>query len=364
MYSCVIVAAGKGTRSESEIPKLLNKVNSKEIYLYSVELFLKMGFEVILVINEDIKIKGVQVVPGGNTRSLSVYNGLLKASGEYVFIHDAARPLINEKMVNLLISQINPNQGVFLSKRVYNSLKKVKDNKILTVDRSNYIEAETPQVFKKDILLEAFNKREKDYPDEVSLVKDVLNIDSKPVIHDGFNLKYTTKHDLETIKAILENKQYRIGKSFDIHRLEKNRDLILGGVKIDYELGLLGHSDADVLLHVVTESILGALGLGDLGDNYPDTDIKYENISSAELLNDTLGKMHNKGFIIENIDLLIYAEKPNLTNYKEKIRKNVSKLLEVSLDQVNLKATTTEKIGPIGANEAIAAEAVVLLKRR
>lgn len=155
----------------------------------------------------------------------------------------------------------------------------------------------------------------------------------------------------------------RIGHSTDIHILEKGRDLILGGVKIPYDLGLVGHSDADCLLHVVAESIIGALGLGDLGTHFPDTKENFKNISSSKLVKHVVKLMSDRNYVISNIDTLIFAEKPNLQKYKETMKENIAFLLNTSIDNVNVKATTYEKKGFIGNGEAIMCEAVVLIKK-
>lgn len=155
----------------------------------------------------------------------------------------------------------------------------------------------------------------------------------------------------------------RIGQSTDIHQLGENRKLILGGVEISHYLGLVGHSDADVLLHVIAEAIIGALGLGDLGSHFPDTDIKYKDISSMELLKHVNQLMLKEGYTINNIDSLIIIESPKLSPYISKMKKNIAKALVCSESQINVKATRGEKLGYVGREEGVMAQAVVLLKR-
>lgn len=157
---------------------------------------------------------------------------------------------------------------------------------------------------------------------------------------------------------------YRIGHSIDIHRLVKDRKLILGGVEIPYELGLLGHSDADVLLHAVTESIIGALALGDIGKFFPDTDPKYKGIDSKILTSEIVKIMEEKGYEINNIDCLLILEKPKMRPHIDKIRESVASLLHTSIDNVNVKATTNEKLGEIGRGEAIQAHSIVMLRKK
>ena len=153
----------------------------------------------------------------------------------------------------------------------------------------------------------------------------------------------------------------RIGNGYDIHRLVKGRDLILGGVHIPFEKGLLGHSDADVLIHSICDAILGASGLGDIGEYFPDSDPKYKNINSLILLKKINEMLKNKGHLIINIDSIILAQAPKLKDYKEKMRKIISQTLEIDISNINIKATTTEGLGVIGKKDAIASMSVVLV---
>ena len=157
---------------------------------------------------------------------------------------------------------------------------------------------------------------------------------------------------------------YRIGHSIDIHRLVKDRKLILGGIEIPFELGLLGHSDADVLLHAVSESILGALALGDLGKFFPDTDEKYKGIDSKVLTSEVVKMMEEKGYEVNNIDCLLIMEKPKMRPYIDTIRESIANLLHTSIENVNVKATTKEKLGEIGRGEAIDAHSVIMLRKK
>lgn len=156
----------------------------------------------------------------------------------------------------------------------------------------------------------------------------------------------------------------RIGFGYDVHQLVENRDLIIGGVKIPFEKGLLGHSDADVLVHTIMDSILGALALGDIGKHFPDTDMEYKDISSLELLKRVKLLMDKEGYKVGNIDASVAAQRPKLAPYIEKMRENIGEILNTSLGQINIKATTTEKLGFVGREEGISAYAVTLLKTK
>lgn len=156
----------------------------------------------------------------------------------------------------------------------------------------------------------------------------------------------------------------RVGQGFDAHRFAENRRLVLGGVEIDYELGMAAHSDGDVALHALIDALLGAAGLGDIGGLFPDTDAQYENIDSRILLRESIRQIHAAGYVVGNIDLTIIAQKPKLAAYKQRMRETIADDLEVAVDSVNVKATTTEKMGFTGRGEGIAASAVALIEKR
>ena len=156
----------------------------------------------------------------------------------------------------------------------------------------------------------------------------------------------------------------RIGIGYDVHRLEQGRKLILGGEVIPFEKGLLGHSDADVLVHAVIDALLGAAGLGDIGLHFPDTDSKFKDISSLKLLVETGEKIRSRGFSVQNIDATIFAESPKLSGYRTKMQRNIARAIAIDPDRINVKATTCEGLGVIGRGEGISAMCVALLRRR
>ena len=155
---------------------------------------------------------------------------------------------------------------------------------------------------------------------------------------------------------------FRVGIGYDVHRLEKGYSLIIGGVEIPFEKGLKGHSDADVLVHAICDAILGALALGDIGEHFPDSDERYKRISSLVLLSEVNEKIKSSGYRVENVDSIVVAQKPKLSPYKFQMRKNIAEVLEIPVDRVSVKATTTEKLGFEGRGEGISAQAVVLLR--
>lgn len=157
---------------------------------------------------------------------------------------------------------------------------------------------------------------------------------------------------------------FRVGQGFDVHKLVEDRPLIIGGITIPYEKGLLGHSDADVLLHAVTDACLGAIGEGDIGRHFPDTDMKYKDADSKKLLADAFQLVKEKGYELVNIDCTIMAQKPKMAPHIQAMKEQIATLLEASVEQVNVKATTTEQLGFVGREEGIAALSVVMLQKR
>lgn len=158
-------------------------------------------------------------------------------------------------------------------------------------------------------------------------------------------------------------KEFKVGFGYDIHRLVKGRKLIIGGVKIAFSKGLLGHSDADILIHAICDALLGALGRGDIGEMFPNTDSAYKDISSIKLLKDVARLMRNRGFYLVNLDTMIILEKPKISGYKKKMRENIARLLNTDKDNVNIKAGTNEGLGAIGQNKAIAAFALAAITK-
>lgn len=372
MNTALIVAAGTGSRSQLKISKILYKINDKPIFMYSVDLFKSLGFEICLVISKsDMKDvvqyvdPSVKIVIGGKTRSESVQRGLKEVTTPYVYIHDAARPLITKKAILNMENALQNHDAVMLSEPVTSALKYNLKQNISSVNRNDYLLAQTPQAFLTEKIRYAYLRNQDSFDDDISLYQSFYKDALIHVIHNEEpNPKLTYLEDFTNIKNKLEgDSNMRIGHSFDIHQLREDRKLILGGLAIEHDKGLYGHSDADVLTHAIAESLLGALALGDLGSHYPDNDPKYKDISSIELLKDVYKKITALSYEILNIDSTVYAELPKLNPYITDMRKKIAETLDIDISKVSIKATTYEKLDAIGNKEAIAAEAVTLLKK-
>lgn len=364
MISAIVLCAGSGSRFDNEKNKVLFKINNKCIFEYSVDLLLDKCDEVIIVCKKEeenfFKYRNVKIVYGLDYRHLSVLNGLNAASFDKVLIHDGARPYLQEEDLNNLILKLNNKDAAYLVKNVVNTIR-TKDN--ITLNRDELVEALTPQGGNKQLFIDAINKCVEDNiipTDDISALLHLGNFKIEAVYSSDKNIKITTKGDYKMTNVIIP----RIGHSFDIHQLVTNRDLYLGGIKIDYHMGLLGHSDADCLLHAIAESFLGALSLGDLGTIFPDNDPKYKGIDSKTILKHVYDIILSKGYVVSNVDSTVYLELPKMKPHILNIRECISQILNIDIECISVKATTYEKLGPIGEGKAIAAEAVCMLIKK
>lgn len=362
MITICLLAAGKGERAALTDNKIKYDYEGKPIFKHAYDTFKDLGFNIITVARkEDLefirKHVNTKVIEGGETRLLSVSNALKQVKTKYVIIHDAARPFIKGEIIKKVVESLNEYDAAMVCKKATSTFY---NSDLEIVDRNLLIEAETPQAFLTAKLKIAFSNRKHDnYTDDISVYKDYYkNEEVGLVFHETNNEKITTATSIK--RYIMPN--FKIGHAYDIHQLVKNRKLILGGVPINYNLGLLGHSDADVLIHAIAESILGALGIGDLGTHFPDTDTKYKDYDSKLILKYVKQKCYENDYEIVNIDASIYAEEPRLAPYLSEMKKNISEVLEISVEQINIKAGTNEKLDAIGNKKAIASEAVCLLK--
>ena len=306
---------------------------------------------------KNINATRIELIKGGKTRTLSVKNALIKSKikAKYVFIHDAARILNSDKILKRLIKETyNHKYDCIIPFSKCNDTV-IKNHKNIAREELKLIK--TPQVFSKNKITFLY-KNNKDY----QLTDDSILMRNKPkdykikyVLDNGFNFKVTYKEDLENLSFNHKKKQ-RVGLGYDIHKIQKINKLNyinLGGIKIKSKIKIISHSDGDVILHAVTDSILGALSLRDIGTYFPNNKIN-KNRNSKDFLNFALKKLRKKNYEINNIDLMIVSEIPKINPYYEKIIKNLTKVLQIAKDKITIKATTNEKSGLIGKSEFIA----------
>lgn len=362
MNSGIILMAGSGERSRLDYNKTLYNYFGKPLFIYSLDAFCDNPEidEVFLVINkqdeENIKkmlnpYDNVVIVYGGKTRNESLKNALEKAKGDKIIVHDAARPNITKNDIKLIIDSLDEYDLSTLYHKVVDTIK----DGVKTLNRDNLKAVTTPQGFRKNCIPVILDNNQ-NVLDELQIFEDKPNYKIGFVEEAHDNKKFTNPSDFE-------NPDYLIGHSLDFHPLVDNRPLILGGVKFDYPKGLYGHSDADVVYHAATEAIIGALQMGDIGTLFPDNDDKYLNIDSSYFLKYMKNILKEKAYEVNNLDVIIYLEEPNLKKYKLEMAKNIAYNLGINEDIVNVKATTMEKCGVIGNKEGISAEAIVLLRK-
>lgn len=372
MFDCLLLMAGSGSRTTLSYNKIEYKINGKPLYQYSLEKFLSIDScnKIILVVKADeydqyvhLKSERVKVVIGGATRFDSVLNGAKEATEEIVLVHDAARPNTKIDQIIEVYEEAKESKCACLAVKVKDCIRSIED-KSYTLERSNLWQVQTPQAVDRELLIEGLeSKKFSNYYDDCEVLEKNFSINTKIVLGDYTNIKVTTDEDIEYMEFLMNknNITYKIGHSKDTHKLVENRKLILGGVEIPFPLGLLGHSDADVVYHAVVECIIGAMGYGDIGKLFPDTDKKYKDIASSYFMEEVYKLMEQEKYEISNIDITIYLEKPILKDYKPLMEENISKLLHTDISNVNVKATRGEGLGYIGRMEGISAEAVCML---
>ena len=369
------------------IGKRINKKISKQMIRYNNLTILEMN---IINFSKDLKNIPIQIVSnsnditevyeicnkynllppvlGGDERYKSTYKGLLSIkhiNPKYVLIHDTARPVISSEVIKKLIKY--SKKEIFCVApvlKINDSIRKISKNTIKSsIPKSNTVLVQTPQLCNYEILKKTIKNSNKKFEDETSLFlhnsMPVITIDGDPL-----TLKITYEKDLNLLEPHL-TKNYnnyitKIGNGFDIHRFDNskksdNNFILLGGIKIRALKPLLGHSDADVLLHAITDSILGAINKGDIGSIFPPTDEKWKNTDSSIFLTHASRLLQNEKGIINNIDAVIICEKPKILDYSIKMKKNIAKLLNINEQKVSIKGKTSESIGFVGRKEGIAA---------
>ena len=343
----IIAAAGKGTRVGGPVPKQYLKIGGEPVILKTLKAFAALDEvdHIFIVTNEEYmdrcqeivrdngldKVKGI--VKGGAERQESVYNALQEVNRicpgvSYVLIHDAARPFVSEQVVRNVIKATAEKGAAVACVAMKNSIRRMNHDKAL---------------------------REGIQATDDAMLVELAGFPVEVVDGDYQNIKITTREDLP-----IEN---RTGIGFDVHALTEGRRLILGGVDIPFERGLDGHSDADVLVHALMDALLGAAALGDIGRHFPDTDDAYKGISSMLLLQKVRDLLSENFFSIANVDMTIMAQRPRIGPHIEAMRENIAEVLGIGKSRINIKATTTERLGFVGREEGIAAEAICSIYR-
>lgn len=381
--SAVLVAAGSSTRMGFD--KLSFDLGGETVLRRSIRAFEQCPLvdEIVLVAGKNRAYveaqakdcrKPVRVVQGGATRAESAKNGVLAARGTFVAVHDAARPFVSEAVIADAIAAAKRCGAAAPAVPVKDTVKRAVrgDGKTVpadcwvedTPDRSTLYAVQTPQCFDRAAYLSALDALDEAKARLVTDDCSLFELTGHPVQltqGDYANLKITTREDLPRPEK--EENTMRIGHGYDVHRLVEGRKLILGGVEIPYEKGLLGHSDADVLAHAVMDAVLGAAALGDIGKHFPDTAAEYAGADSLVLARRVNEILHENGWKIENIDSTILCQKPKLAPHIPAMREKLAEAFGLPVDAVSVKATTEEHLGFTGEGLGIAAHAVALIEK-
>ena len=317
--------------------------------------------KIVLVINKKhklyvkkLKIKGIKVIVGGKTRAESSYRALKSIKNlniKNVMIHDAARPDFSLKLLDKLYKGLISNNCIIPAIQTTDSIKQKYLNKVINLKRENIYLIQTPQAFNYRKLYQLQNDMSAEVTDDANIfIKAGKKI--KIIKGEINNKKITINLDTKI------NNSTTYGLGFDVHRLVPNKKLYLGGIKIPSSLGTLGHSDGDPVLHAVTDAILGACSMGDIGQKFSDKDKKFKNIRSTILLKKIVDEIKKKNFLIHNIDINIITQRPKIHKYKKKIISCIARICKILPIQINIKGKTTEKLGVIGKEKAIACEVI------
>ena len=361
----IILAAGSGKRFKSKKPKQYFLYKNKEIFIHSIEKAFKSKLfkKIILVVDDPKKIKkkypkNVLIIKGGKERSNSSLIGLKKIkkyNPSNVLIHDAARPDFSIKLLRNLIKNLKRNIAVIPIIIPRDSIKYKIKSELYNLDRKKVFLTQTPQAFNYKSLFNLAKLQNRVITDEATLFIQ-NNKKIKFIKGEKKNNKITY---LEDVKKTLNY----FGIGFDIHKLIKGKTLYLGGIKIPFHSGLQGHSDGDVILHAITDALLGALRKKDIGTYFPSDKNKFKNIRSEKMLKSILNKLDNENFFINNIDINLICQKPKVSKFRNKIIKSISSLLNINTKFINLKGKTVEKLGLIGKEKAIACEVIASITK-
>lgn len=381
MYvSAIVAAGGRGTRFGADSPKQLLMLGGVPILQRSVDAFLRSARidEVIVALPPALAadpppyLRGggvrLKVVEGGSRRQDSVANAFRQVAhgADLIVIHDAARPMVSEALIARTIDAAAASGAAIAALAATDTVKRGNAQGVIvgTMPRTEVFLAQTPQAFRASVLRDALASSTAEATDEAMLAEQAGHHVTL-VEGERTNIKITTQDDLEMAERLIGAglPQLRVGNGYDLHRLVVGRPLVLGGVIVPFEKGLDGHSDADVVCHAVTDAVLGASGLGDIGRMFPDTDAAWKGADSIVLLTRAAEAVRVAGYSVVNVDVTVIAQRPKLVSHTEAMRANLARALGVDASRVSVKGKTNEGVDSMGAGESIAVHAVALLQQ-
>ncbi|WP_298256292.1 bifunctional 2-C-methyl-D-erythritol 4-phosphate cytidylyltransferase/2-C-methyl-D-erythritol 2,4-cyclodiphosphate synthase [uncultured Litoreibacter sp.] len=370
--AAVIVAAGRGTRAGGEIAKQWQPLAGRRVIDWTCEAFTSHSAvdEVVLVVPQDTRDAalplGVQRVFGGDSRDKSVLNGLKAIEGRFdvVLIHDGARPLVSSQVIDAVLKELSHAEGAAPALQVTDALWRGEDGLVAgTQDREGLYRAQTPQGFHLPKILAAHHAHGGGAADDVEIAR-AAGLSVSIVTGAERNMKITTPEDFARAENYMESAvDIRVGNGFDVHRFGEGTHVVLCGIEVPHSRGLQGHSDADVGLHTITDAIYGALAQGDIGQHFPPSDPQWKGMASHVFLEHARDMAADMGFKISHVDCTLICEEPKIGPHALAMREKLSNLLNISLDRVSVKATTSEQLGFTGRREGIACMATATLMK-
>jgi 2-C-methyl-D-erythritol 4-phosphate cytidylyltransferase/2-C-methyl-D-erythritol 2,4-cyclodiphosphate synthase len=382
--TAIIAAGGQGRRVGGERPKQLLTIGRSTLLERSVEIFLAHPSidEVVVALPPDLLqapppylcggSKPLRLVAGGVRRQDSVSNAFHAAAAEsdVILVHDAARPFVTANLIGRTIDAAARHGAAIAAFEVQDTVKRVRQSdgvRVIaeTIPRESIFLAQTPQGFRREVLAAAVALGQSgiEATDEAALAERA-GYPVHIVEGEANNLKITTPQDLEAARRRAQPARTgRVGIGYDLHRLVEGRPLVLGGVTVPSDRGAAGHSDADVICHAITDAVLGAASLGDIGLHFPDSDPRWKGANSLELLRSAVGMAAEHGFEMGNVDVNVQLETPKLRKYIDRIRESIAAAVGLDVGRVSVKAKTNEGVDAVGRGEAIAAHAVAILRQ-
>lgn len=368
--AAIIVAAGRGTRAGGAVPKQWQLLAGQPVVAHSLAAFAELADQVILVVHPDDRARaaalGVPLVEGGATRDASVRSALEHLAGTgvtRVLIHDGARPLLSRALIARLIGALDQSVAAAPALPVTDALWQGADLRVTgTQDRTGLWRAQTPQAFHFDAILAAHRAHPGGAADDVEVAR-AAGLDVAIVEGDEDNLKLTFAADFARAERILKGRSMdiRVGNGFDVHAFGPGDHVWLCGVKLPHSRGLVGHSDADVGMHALTDAIYGALADGDIGQHFPPSDPQWKGAESHIFLRHAAGRAAARGFALSHADVTLICERPKIGPHAAAMRQALAEILGIAPDRVSVKATTSERLGFTGREEGIAALATATL---
>ncbi len=372
-FSAIVVAAGTGSRAGEGTPKQWRIVGGRPVAAWSVQALAEAGADrIVVVIPPDdageakaaLGALEVTLISGGATRDASVKAGLAALEdAEIILVHDAARPFVTRGHVDALLAALVEADGALPALAMADTLKRRDGDRLVTVPREGLWRAQTPQAFRAEVLRAAYAAWPAgETPTDDAAVVERAGGRVALVTGDPRLMKLTYPEDFAMAETLSQGARVsRIGQGFDAHRFGPGEAVWLCGVAIPHDQGLVGHSDADVALHAVTDAILGAIGAGDIGDHFPPTDPQWRGAPSRLFLEHAVALVAARGGELVNVDLTLICEAPRIKPQRAAMRASLAQILGLPLDRVSVKATTTEGLGFTGRREGVAAQAVCLV---